>query len=123
MNKALNTLAVLAAAMAHFFVGLAAVGIGRAHESMFAELDIVLPTLSRFVIPYIQGIWPLAVGGILGLLTLVGIRYAAVSKERVAYVPVLLAISFLLVIIHLVVVWYGTSLPLFRVIESIIRGG
>ncbi|MDC0325535.1 hypothetical protein OAM01_02140 [bacterium] len=121
MNKSLNILAVLAAAMAHFFVALAAVGIGRAHKSMFAELDVVLPALSRIVIPYIQGIWPLAIGGILGLLTLVGIGYAAVSKERVAYVPVLLAISFVLVIIHLVMVWYGTSLPLFRIIDSLLK--
>lgn len=57
---------------------------------------------------------PIAVGVLLGLITLVGIGYAARSERGVEYWPILLTVSFVLAIMHIVIVWYGTSMPLFR---------
>jgi len=119
MNKALNTLAIALATMAHLFAGSAIVAIGRAHMQMLGGFDAALPLISRFVIPYIQGPWPLVVGGVLGLLTLVGIGFAARSERGVGYLPILLSISYLLVVLHVVVVWCGTSMPLFRIMHGV----
>ena len=58
---------------------------------------------------------PLLVGAIFAALSVGGLGYVVWTGKGGRFLPLFVAISFLVVLMHLMSVWMGVSLPLFRV--------
>ncbi len=115
IRKLLDLIAVLAASIAHFVSGITIVNIGRVHFRLFSEMDMELPLISKLSASYTATAAPIIAGVALALVTLVGLGLVLRSEKRRWMLPFLLALSFVAVIMHIVFVSFGVTLPLMRI--------
>jgi len=119
MRKSLNILSILAASFTHLIAGIFVSGMGQAHAQFFMELNVKLSVVSQAAVLYAESGAPVAVGLVLGLVTLVGLCLVLRSEKHRWLLPFLLSISFVLVIIHINFVWFGVNTPLLKMVQAL----
>lgn len=119
IRKLLDLITILTASIAHFVSGITIVNIGRVHSRLFSEMDMELPLISKLSASYTATAAPIIAGAALALATLVGLGLVLRSERLRWMFPFLLALSFVVVILHIVFVSFGVTLPLMRITYSI----
>ena len=112
MRATLDLLAILAASVAHFISGITLVNIGRVHTRLFSGMDMELPLISKAATAYTATAAPIVTGLALGLGTLVGLGLVFRSEKSRWLLPFLLTLSFIAVLLHIMFVSFGVTLPL-----------
>ena len=85
---------------------------------LFSEMDMELPMISKASMAYTTTAAPIVVGLLLGLVTLAGLVLINRSERLRGLLPFLLSVSFIVVILQIVFVSFGVSLPLVKMAEA-----
>lgn len=115
MRTILDLVAVFTASAAHFVSGFTLVGIGRLYIRVFSESEMELPMISKASAGYTATVVPIMIGVVLGLATLAGLGMVLRSEKTRWLLPFLLTLSFVILILHILFVWIGATLPLLRI--------
>lgn len=118
MRTLFDILAIIAASVVHLISGPALINIGRVHTHLFSGMEMDLPLISRATVSYTATFFPIIVGLVLGVTTLLGFG-VVYRNERIRWLlPFLLTVSFVVAILHIMFVSFGVTLPLVRITYS-----
>ena len=115
MKPILTAIAILAVTVVHIISGSALISIGRSHASLFKEADCKLPLISELSTNYTATTAPIIVGLLLGMMTVLGLGLVFRPQTFHWLLPFLLSLSFVTVILHIMFVVFGITVPLLPV--------
>ena len=117
MKTTFDALAILAAGTVHILSGFVLVYIGRMHAIHFESIDAELPLITQVCFSYTLTLFPILMGLLLGLATLLGLGLSLRVEKVRDLLPFLLSISFVVGVLHIVFVLFAVSIPLVRVMS------
>jgi len=111
----LNWSAVLLVGVVHVMVVYPIKAFGSSHESLWAYMGHSdLPRATYWAIHYSTSSIPHVVGGVLAVLSITGLGYVMVGGNGRHHLPFLVSMAWVAVLMHVLAVWAGVSLPFAR---------
>jgi hypothetical protein len=75
---------------------------------------IELPALSALVLPYLDSQLPMVVGVILAVISAIALGLANYKETFRSYLPILVALSMVVAMLHIATSWFASVLPLVK---------
>lgn len=111
-----NWSAVVLLGLVHVLVVYPIMAFGRSHESMWAHLGAIeFPRLTWWALRYSTSPFPHVVGGSFAVLSVVGLGYVMITGKGRHHLPFFVSIAWAILLIHVLAVWAGLSLPFARI--------
>ena len=111
-----NWSAVVLLGLVHVLVVYPIMAFGRSHESMWAHLGAMeFPRLTWWALRYSTSPFPHVVGGSFAVLSVVGLGYVMVTGKGRHHLPFFVSMAWAILLIHVLAVWAGLSLPFARI--------
>ena len=119
-SSLLTWLGIAVASISHLLVGAAISSTGRIIVRLYADLqEVELPWISARLIPYAESGLSLGTGALLAVLTAALLGLLNIKEKLRPFLPIALALSMVIAVLHLAACWFATSLPLLKITTEI----